>query len=113
MGSLSLAVSSVTAAPPLRVAPERQNPTSIAYYAPVDDFELAVTALEDPPGVETAPHPVPGSGPRIVLGLDGETTLLTATGSRTLPAGGAVFVPASAGPLHARGHGRFAQASVP
>ena len=104
---------SVTAAPPLRVAPERQNPTSIAYYAPVDDFELAVTALEDPPGVETAPHPVPGSGPRIVLGLDGETTLLTATGSRTLPAGGAVFVPASAGPLHARGHGRFAQASVP
>lgn len=104
---------SVTAAPPLRVAPERQNSTSIAYYAPVDDFELAVTELDDPVGVDVAPHPVPGSGPRIVLGLSGETTLLTASGSHVLPPGRAVFVPAAEGLLHARGAGRFAQASVP
>lgn len=104
---------SVTAAPPLRVAPERQNPTSIAYYAPVDDFELAVTELADPPGAPVEPHPIPGTGPRIVLGLEGTTTLVTATGTHPLPAGRAVFVPAADGALRAWGRGRFAQASVP
>ncbi|MGP9538138.1 mannose-6-phosphate isomerase, class I [Brachybacterium sp. AOP43-C2-M15] len=128
---------SVTAAPPLRVAPERQNPTSLAYYAPVDDFELAVTELPapelsapvgaEPTGAERAgvrvgetapggaehPRPVPGSGPRIVLGLDGEITLVTAHGTHGLRAGQAVFVPAGAGALRAHGVGRFAQASVP
>ncbi|MDN6401190.1 MAG: mannose-6-phosphate isomerase, class I [Brachybacterium sp.] len=108
---------SVTAAPPLRVAPERQNPTSIAYYAPVDDFELAVTELDDPadpaadPAGET--HPIPGSGPRIVLGLEGAITLETTTGGHALEAGQALFVPAADGPLRARGRGSFAQASVP
>lgn len=101
---------SVTAAPPLRVAPERQNATSRAYYAPVDDFELALTELVD----ESArPHLVRGSGPRIVLGLEGTMTLRTAEEEHPLPAGRAVFVPASAGPLHVRGTGRLAQASVP
>lgn len=104
---------SVTAAPPLRVAPERQTSTSVAYYAPVDDFELAVTALADPAGAAAEAHHVPGSGPRILLGLEGEMTVSTATGSHPLAAGRAVFVPASEGPLSARGTGRFAQASVP
>src|SRR5699024_1531368 len=134
---------SVTAAPPLRVAPERQNPTSIAYYAPVDDFELAVTEVGAPgleaaesgaPGPDTTgpgvpesgaadlgatasgdsadpaaeSRPVPGSGPRIVLGLEGEILLETAHGSHELRAGQAVFVPAADGPLRARGRGRFA-----
>ncbi|ATG56677.1 mannose-6-phosphate isomerase, class I [Brachybacterium ginsengisoli] len=100
---------SVTAAPPMRVAPERQNQTSIAYYAPVDDFELAVTEVE----AGGAPNLVPGSGPRILLGLDGEVTLRTLAGDRMLRAGQAAFVPASDGPLRAHGAGRFAQASVP
>lgn len=104
---------SVTAAPPLRVAPERQNPTSVAYYAPVDDFELAVTELTDPALPDAPPRPVPGSGPRIVLGLEGETVLSTAAGTHRLRAGQAVFVPAAEGPLQAHGDGRFAQASVP
>lgn len=104
---------SVTAAPPLRVAPERQNPTSIAYYAPVDDFELAVTELTDRPSPPVEPHPIPGSGPRIVLGLEGACTLVTASGTHPLRAGQAVFVPAADGPLRASGSGRFAQASVP
>ena len=116
---------SVTAAPPLRVAPERQNPTSVAYYAPVDDFELAITQL--PPkygtsvgasgaganGARAVDHPIPGTGPRIVLALEGEMTLTTASGTHALPAGKAVFIPAADGPLTARGAGRFAQASVP
>lgn len=126
---------SVTAAPPLRVAPERQNPTSVAYYAPVDDFELAITQL--PPadgagagqsgagqsgaglsgagttGAGAGGHPIPGTGPRIVLALEGEMTLNTASGTHALPAGKAVFIPAADGPLTAHGAGRFAQASVP
>lgn len=104
---------SVTATPPLRVAPERQNATSIAYYAPVDDFELAITQLADEAGAPPKLHPVPGTGPRIVLGLEGETTLMTETGAHTLTAGRAVFVPAADGALRAGGVGRFAQASVP
>lgn len=104
---------SVSAAPPLRVAPERQNATSIAYYAPVDDFELSLTTLEDPPGVFRHRHPVPGSGPRTLLGLEGEVLVETAAGRHVLPRGRALFVPASAGALRAGGAGRFVQASVP
>ncbi|WP_193105211.1 mannose-6-phosphate isomerase, class I [Brachybacterium sp. FME24] len=102
---------SVTAAPPLRVAPERQNPTSVAYYAPVDDFELAITELTG--SSPQVPRPIPGTGPRIVLGLDGEMTLETTAGTHALAAGQAVFIPAADGPLVASGAGRFAQASVP
>jgi len=104
---------SVTAAPPLRVAAERQNLTSIAYYAPVDDFELAITELTDPVGTPVEPHPIPGSGPRIVLGLEGSMTLVAAGRPHALRAGQAVFVPAAEGPLRAWGSGTFAQASVP
>ncbi|GAA1486911.1 mannose-6-phosphate isomerase, class I [Brachybacterium fresconis] len=128
---------SVTAAPPLRVAPERQSATSIAYYAPVDDFELALTELPGtaesgesmasgapeatgasgatgaPEGSGDEPVRIPGSGPRIVLGLEGEMTLSTGSGTHALAAGQAVFVPAAEGTLRAHGHGRFAQASVP
>jgi mannose-6-phosphate isomerase len=104
---------SVTAAPPLRIAPERQTNTTVAYYAPVDDFELSVTTLEDPPGFYQPRHLIPGSGPRIVLGLEGEVLMETDSGRRTLAAGKAVLVPASDGPLRAGGAGRFVQASVP
>lgn len=117
---------SVAAAPPLRVAPERQSPGSVAYYAPVDDFELSVThvwtsagagagtgagadAGDDAGGAQL----VPGGGPRTVLCLDGEVELLVDGGRRSLAAGRAVFVPASAGPLRVRGAGRLVQASVP
>lgn len=104
---------SVTAAPPLRVAPERQTPTSIAYYAPVDDFELALTELTGPEVSAHEPLRIPGSGPRIVLGLEGRMTLETDAGAHPLTAGQAVFVPAADGALRAHGQGRFAQASVP
>src|SRR5699024_7490917 len=104
---------SITAAPPLRVAPERQNPTSVAYYASVDDFELAVTELTDPALPHAPPRPVPGSGPRILLGLGGETVLSTAAGTHRLRAGPAVLVPATERPARAQGDVRFAQASVP
>lgn len=104
---------SVAAAPPLRVAPERQNATSVAYYAPVDDFELSVTTLEDPPGMFGRRHVVPGGGPRVVLCLEGNVLLESGSGRHVMAAGKAVFVPASDGALRAGGRGRLAQASVP
>lgn len=104
---------SVQAAPPLRVAPERQTRTTVAYYAPVDDFELTLTTLTDPPGTFRPVHPVPGAGPRTLLGLEGDVLLESGGGRRRLRAGGAVFIPASDGPLHVGGNGRFVQACVP
>lgn len=104
---------SVQAAPPLRVAPERQTRHTVAYYAPVDDFELTLTTLEDPDGMFRPVHLVPGAGPRILLGLEGDVLLETLGGRRRLRAGDAVFIPASDGPLHAGGRGRFVQACVP
>lgn len=104
---------SVAAAPPLRVAPERQNPHSVAYYAPVDDFELSLVTLADAPGSFQPRHAVPGSGPRVLLALEGEMLLQSARGRHVLAAGSAVFVPADAGDLRAGGAGRLVQASVP
>lgn len=104
---------SVVAAPPLRVAPERLTPETVAYFAPVDDFELLVTTLEDPPDSTRADHLIPGSGPRILLGLDGDALLSSAARHRRIRRGQAVFVPAAAGELRAGGAGRVVQASVP
>src|SRR5699024_11352706 len=73
---------SVTAAPPLRVAPERQNPTSIAYYAPVDDSRHPFTGPGNGPNPAPSARPVPGSGPRTFPGREGGTTLGPRPGSR-------------------------------
>ena len=56
-------------------------------YAPLDDFELSVTTIDD-----GAFHPMPGRGPRILVCSDGELELATATGSEILRRGEAVFV---------------------
>lgn len=104
---------SVVAAPPLRVAPERLTERTVAYYAPVDDFELSLTTLDDPPGSFQPRHPIPGSGPRILLGIDGEALVESAGGRRRIGRGRALFVPASAGAVRVGGRGRIVQASVP
>ncbi|NTW38696.1 MAG: mannose-6-phosphate isomerase, class I [Cellulomonadaceae bacterium] len=98
-----------TAAPPLRIAPEVFFGSTRVYYAPVDDFELSVTTLDD-----DAVHPLPGRGPRVVLCLDGEATVSAADGtSLALGRGGACFVPATDGALTVRGRGTVVQADVP
>jgi mannose-6-phosphate isomerase len=127
---------SVNAAPPLRVAPERQSEVTVAYYAPVDDFELTFTTLptastdasttagEDaydepaaPAGsggpAESPRHRIAGGGPRILLALEGEVQLHVAGRRLDLGAGEAAFVPAVDGPLEAAGRGRLVQACVP
>lgn len=108
---------SVQAAPPVRIAPEHPTSHTAVYYAPVDDFELAVTTV----GAADGGAAIPGSGPRVLLGLDGEVTVHenpagedTAVGEEhVLQRGEALFVPATVGPVEVRGSGTAAQASVP
>lgn len=104
---------SVVAAPPIRIAPESLTDHTVAYYAPVDDFELTITTLEDAAGSFQPRHLVPGSGPRILLCLEGDVLVQAGSGRRRLGAGRALMVPADAGAIHVGGRGRLVQASVP
>lgn len=104
---------SVNAAPPIRVAPEHLSDHTLAYFAPIDDFELSVTRLDE---AKASFHPhveVPGSGPRILLCLDGDFIAETNTGRHRAAQGDALFVPADAGGLRVGGYGSLIQASVP
>ncbi|WP_298460458.1 mannose-6-phosphate isomerase, class I [uncultured Cellulomonas sp.] len=96
------------AAPPIRTAPEVFHGATRVFYAPVDDFELSITDLDDD-GV----HPLPGRGPRVLLCLDGVVTVSSAGHSVRLERGGSVFVPAAEGSLTACGAGTLVQADVP
>ena len=79
------------------------------YYAPVDDFELSVTDVDDDDQLQ----PLPGRGPRILLCLEGDVRLASAEDAVTLSRGESVFVPASEGPITVRGRGTVVQADVP
>ncbi|WP_448629941.1 mannose-6-phosphate isomerase, class I [Cellulomonas soli] len=98
------------AAPPIRIAPETFHGATRVFYAPVDDFELSVTDIDD-----DDVHQLPGRGPRVLLCLEGLMTLTAAaTGDvLMLGKGQAAFVPASDGGLVVRGAGRLVQADVP
>jgi mannose-6-phosphate isomerase class I len=58
------------ATPPIRIAPEVFHGATRVFYAPVDDFELSITTIDD-----DLVHPMPGRGPRILLCLDGGLTI--------------------------------------
>jgi mannose-6-phosphate isomerase len=96
-------------APPTRIAPEVFHEATRVFCAPVDDFELSVTTVDD-----DLDHPLPGRGPRILLCLDGEVTIAS-SGERTitLDRGKSLFAPASDGELTVRGRGTLVQADVP
>ena len=103
-------------APPIRIAPEVFHCASEVFHeatsvfrAPVDDFELSVTSVDD-----DLVHPLPGGGPRILLCLDGGLTIAT-SGDITiaLSKGESLFASASDGELTARGRGTVIQADVP
>lgn len=104
---------SVKAAPPLRVAPEHLTEKTMAYFAPIDDFELSVTTLDESSRSFYPATVVPGGGPRILLCLDGDFIAETSTGRHRASKGDALFVPAYAGQLRIGGHGTLVQASVP
>jgi mannose-6-phosphate isomerase len=96
------------AAPPIRIAPEVFHGATRVFYAPVDDFELSITTVDD-----DLVHPLPGRGPRILLCLDGELTIASADANMALGKGDSLFAPASDGELTACGHGTLVQADVP
>src|SRR5690625_7048586 len=100
------------AAPPIRVAPEVFHGATRVFYAPVDDFELSVTVLDDGDCADGA-RPLPGRGPWVLLCLDGEVEVAAASSSLTLARGQAGFVRADEGPLTVAGPGTLVQADVP
>ena len=104
-----LACVDYVAAPPVRPAPEYLSRATRAYYAPVDDFELLVTTVVPQDGRV----PVPGRGPRILLGLEGTTMVTTSAGGAELSRGRALFVGADERALAVEGEGSFVQADVP
>ncbi|MFP7695847.1 mannose-6-phosphate isomerase, class I [Trueperella sp. LYQ143] len=105
-----LSVIETVAAPPIRIAPEALSPVQATYYAPVDDFELSIISLRN----ANKRVRLRGSGPRIVLCLEGATELWADSGEYgLLNTGQAIFVRADDGGLLARGAGRFVLAGVP
>lgn len=104
---------SVTAAPPIRIAPERLARHTVAYFSPIDDFELTVTTLDDDRGSFLPAHTVPGGGPRILLCLEGDVIAESSTGRHRLRSGEALFIPAASGEVRLGGSGTLVQASVP
>jgi mannose-6-phosphate isomerase len=96
-------------APPIRIAPEAFHEATMVFHAPVDDFELSVTKVDD-----DLVHPLPGCGPRILLCLDGDLSIASHGDiTITLGKGESLFAPASDGMLTARGRGTLVQADVP
>ncbi|BDA63669.1 mannose-6-phosphate isomerase, class I [Actinomyces capricornis] len=104
-----LACVDYVAAPPVRPAPEYLSRATRAYYAPVDDFELMVTTVVPADGALQ----IPGRGPRIVLAVEGSTTLTSPRGSKRMARGSAVFVGADERVLSVEGDGVLIQADIP
>lgn len=102
-----LEVGEFDAHPPTRIAPEYPAPGLQRYYAPVEDFELTIVTLDG----ETLP--LLGSGPRLVLCLDGNPTVMTREGEMELARGECAFITDSEGPALCSGTGVLAQSAVP
>jgi mannose-6-phosphate isomerase len=111
-------IAEFSALPPIRLAPEHPTPTTDRFLAPVQEFELSVTTIEESHGTVR----VPGEGPRILIGTSGELTLsssnnshakLFGSTSRTIRQGQAVFVAACERELTANGLGQIVQCAVP
>ncbi|PWD52100.1 mannose-6-phosphate isomerase, class I [Serinibacter arcticus] len=96
----------VRPAPPIRLAPEHARSGVEVFYAPVEDFELAVLTVDERP-VE-----IDGGGPRIVLAIEGDLELCLGDVVERLPRGAAVFLADGEDPV-VRGHGRLVRAGVP
>jgi mannose-6-phosphate isomerase len=98
-----LEVSVLTPTAPARILPTPAGDAA-AYRPPAEEFGLLIV---DDGEVETPP------GPRIVLGLEGQTRVSTDAGSLVLSKGAAVFVPHADGGARVRSTGKAAVALVP
>ncbi|WP_246634894.1 mannose-6-phosphate isomerase, class I [Actinoplanes hulinensis] len=90
--------------------PHDLAPGVTAWRVPVPDFELyRITLTADRP-----PARIPGSGPRILLGAEGDVHVGEEHGIPvTLHPGTAAYAPADTGPLTAAGLGTIFVAAVP
>ena len=95
-------------APPVRIAPEMNGRGTGIYYAPVDDFELSVSNVNGEEWI-----PIPGRGPRILLGISGDLEVGVGGSIETIRTGEALFISAAEGAVRVRGKGKLAQAGVP
>lgn len=95
-------------APPVRIAPEMNGRGTGIYYAPVDDFELSVSEITGEEWI-----PIPGRGPRILLGISGDLEVGIGGSIETICTGEAIFIAAAEGAVRSRGNGKLAQAGVP
>ncbi len=93
-------IAEFSALPPVRVAPEHPTDTTDRFLVPAQEFTLSVTRLDAARGAVD----IPGEGPRIVMGVEGQARLAAhglvaaprrETSADTLGRGQAVFVPAS------------------
>ncbi|GMA30606.1 mannose-6-phosphate isomerase, class I [Litorihabitans aurantiacus] len=98
----------VRPAPPIRLAPEHARTGVEVFYAPVEDFELAVITVAD----ADEPVAIDGGGPRILLAIEGELELCHGDRVEPLVRGAAVFLSDGEDPV-VRGHGRLVRAGVP
>lgn len=100
-----LHVSSFNPIPGPRWDPTASDGGSVLLEPPVDEFNLRVGL----PAYLDLPH----AGPRLILALEGQTTIATSEQRATLLRGQALFVPHSDGELTAAGAGKIAVGSVP
>ncbi|MFD1825291.1 MULTISPECIES: mannose-6-phosphate isomerase, class I [Mumia] len=81
----------------------------VRIFAPeVDEFALAVATVDGVDGTQ-----LPGTGPRIVLCVDGEVSVQADAGPVALTAGRSAFTGRGTGPVCVRGAGTVVQAFTP
>lgn len=102
-----LEIASFTPIPPPMWEPVPTGMGELHYQPPVTEFGLTVLRPYD------VPLAGPASGPRIVLGLEGELTVSTRGQAQQVARGQAVFVEDADGPLRVSGQGAAVVASVP
>ncbi|MGH1561493.1 mannose-6-phosphate isomerase, class I [Mumia sp. DW29H23] len=89
------------------VTPKEEGGVSV--FAPdVDEFALAVASVD-----AASSTVLPGTGPRIVLCVDGAVRVESETGSVDLTPGRSAFAGRDAGPVHVHGTGTVVQAFTP
>jgi mannose-6-phosphate isomerase len=82
----------------------------VTWQVPAREFALYRIRLDD----ATEPIVVPGQGPRIVFGTEGDVEVSEDEGgSVTVRTGEAVYAPADAGPITVAGAGEVFFAAVP
>jgi mannose-6-phosphate isomerase len=104
-----LRVATFASGPPEILRPEGVGPGERVYRTPACEFELALVDVSR----ETGPWSRPRRGPELLLGLDGEATLVTPDQSHSLARGRSLFVPAAVADYRIDGSGRVCRASVP